>query len=62
MLLTLFFSALEENISVEDLKTLKKYELDELITKYGPRRRFGRALVKWMSLNNFLIDPELLMV
>ncbi|XP_026830026.1 uncharacterized protein LOC105285476 isoform X1 [Ooceraea biroi] len=28
--------------------------------KYGPRRRFGRTLVKWMSLHNCLIDPELL--
>ncbi|XP_032676820.1 uncharacterized protein LOC116846722 isoform X2 [Odontomachus brunneus] len=52
---------INENITVEDLKTLKKCELDDLITKYGPRRRFGRALVKWMSSHSFLIDPGLLM-
>lgn len=47
---------------VEDLKTFRKHEIDELITKYGPRRRFARTLVKWLRLHGFWIDLDLLKV
>jgi len=53
---------LEEDVTIQDLETLKKTELDELIKKYGQRRRFGRILMQWMITRGLSIDPELLMV
>lgn len=53
---------LEEDVTIQDLETLKKVELDELIKKYGQRRRFGRILVQWMLKRSLSIDPELLTV
>lgn len=53
---------LEEDVTIQDLETLKKIELDDLIKNYGQRRRFGRILVQWMLTRNLSIDPELLMI
>jgi len=54
---------LEEDVTIQDLETLKKVELNALIKKYGQRRRFARVLIQWMILKRSLpVDPELLMV
>jgi len=42
----MFFSDFsEEDIIIEDLKCLTKYELDKLIKTYGQRRRFSKVLI-----------------
>ncbi|XP_036148812.1 uncharacterized protein LOC105840131 isoform X4 [Monomorium pharaonis] len=51
---------IKEDITVEDLKTLTKRDLDELIKKYGPKRRFGKVLIEWMSSRGLPIDLQLL--
>lgn len=53
-----FFSCyvLDKDVTIEDLKTLKKVELDDLIKKYGQRRTFGRILVEWIIAHDLPID------
>jgi len=53
---------LEEDVTIQDLETLKKVELDALIKKYGQRRRFARVLIQWISKRGLPVDPELLML
>lgn len=53
---------LEEDVTIQDLETLKKVDLDTLIKKYGQRRRFARVLIQWMLKRGLPIDPELLVV
>jgi len=53
---------LEEDVTIQDLKTLKKVELDALIKKYGQRRRFARVLIQWILKRGLPVDPELLVV
>lgn len=53
---------LDEDVTIQDLETFKKVELDDIIKKFGPRRRFGRILIQWMLTRGLSIDPELLMV
>nr|XP_012218885.1 PREDICTED: uncharacterized protein LOC105670120 [Linepithema humile] len=51
---------IEEDVTIQDLETLKKVDLDALIKKYGQRRRFARVLIQWMLKRGLPVDPELL--